>query len=60
MKNKIFVTGSEGFVGSHIVQLLIKKGFFVKALIQYNSFSSWGWLEELNKNEKKKSRNCLW
>ena len=54
MKNKIFVTGSEGFVGSHIVQLLIKKGFFVKALIQYNSFSSWGWLEELNKNEKKK------
>jgi NAD dependent epimerase/dehydratase len=54
MKNKIFVTGSEGFIGSHIVQLLIKKGFFVKALVQYNSFSSWGWLEELNLNEKKR------
>ena len=53
MKKKIFVTGAEGFIGSHVVQLLVKKNFTVKALVQYNSFGSWGWLEELNIHEKK-------
>ena len=46
---KIFITGSEGFIGSHLVELLVKKKFKVKALVQYNSFNSWGWLETLDK-----------
>ncbi len=51
---KIFVTGSEGFIGSHLVELLVKKKFKVKALVQYNSFNSWGWLENLDKSILKK------
>ena len=53
MKN-IFITGSEGFIGSHLVELLVKKKFKVKALVQYNSFNSWGWLETLDKKILKK------
>lgn len=50
----IFVTGSEGFIGSHLVEKLIKKGHKVKALIQYNSFGSIGHLEYLEKKFGKK------
>ncbi len=42
---KIFVTGAEGFIGSHLVEKLVENGFSVKALVQYNSFSSYGWLD---------------
>jgi nucleoside-diphosphate-sugar epimerase len=42
---KILVTGADGFIGSHLVEQLVSAGFVVKALVQYNSFSSWGWLE---------------
>tara|TARA_B100002019_G_scaffold208362_1_gene181074 strand:- start:1752 stop:2729 length:978 start_codon:yes stop_codon:yes gene_type:complete len=42
------VTGADGFIGSHLVELLVSKGINVKALSQYNSFNSWGWLENLN------------
>lgn len=42
---KIFITGAEGFIGSHLAEQLVKKGFNVKALVQYNSFSSYGWLD---------------
>jgi len=53
MKNtKILVTGADGFIGSHLVELLFSQGFSIKALVQYNSFNNWGWLEDLNcKNE---------
>ena len=51
---KIFVTGSDGFIGSHLVEKLIKKGHKVKALVQYNSFGSIGHLEYLDKNYKGK------
>ena len=44
-KKNIFITGSEGFIGSHLVEQLVKSGFNVKALVQYNSFSSYGWLD---------------
>lgn len=46
MKPKILVTGADGFIGSHLVEQLLFSGFDVKALVQYNSFSSWGWLDE--------------
>jgi NAD dependent epimerase/dehydratase len=41
------VTGADGFIGSHLVELLVAEGFNVKALAQYNSFNSWGWLEDV-------------
>ena len=44
---KVLVTGSEGFIGSHLVSTLVKKGHEVTALVQYNSFSNIGWLADL-------------
>jgi NAD dependent epimerase/dehydratase len=45
---KILVTGADGFIGSHLTEMLVEKGYDVKALVQYNSFNNWGWLENLN------------
>jgi NAD dependent epimerase/dehydratase len=47
MKN-VLVTGADGFIGSHLTELLVKKGYKVKALSLYNSFNSWGWLENIS------------
>jgi NAD dependent epimerase/dehydratase len=44
---KILVTGADGFIGSHLVEMLVFKGYYVKALSQYNSFNNWGWLEDV-------------
>ena len=44
----VLITGADGFIGSHLTELLVKKGFKVKALSQYNSFNNWGWLEDVN------------
>ena len=41
------VTGADGFIGSHLTELLFKQGYRVKALSQYNSFNNWGWLEDI-------------
>jgi NAD dependent epimerase/dehydratase len=49
---KILVTGSEGFIGSHLVERLIEKGARVKALVQYNSFNRWGWIDTFPENIK--------
>ena len=46
--NKVLVTGADGFIGSHLVELLVAKGYKVKALAQYNSFNHWGWLEDIS------------
>jgi len=42
---KALVTGAGGFIGSHLCEALIKKGYKVKAFVRYNSRNSWGWLE---------------
>jgi len=44
---KVLVTGSDGFIGSHLVEQLVQKGAEVRALAQYNSFNFWGWLEDV-------------
>ncbi|MEC8147392.1 MAG: NAD-dependent 4,6-dehydratase LegB [Pseudomonadota bacterium] len=41
----ILITGADGFIGSHLAEIAVQKGFKVRALCQYNSFSSWGWLD---------------
>jgi dTDP-glucose 4,6-dehydratase len=46
---KILVTGADGFIGSHVVETLVKSGHDVRAFVLYNSFSSWGWLDESDK-----------
>ena len=51
---KILVTGSEGFIGSHLTELLVKEGYEVRAMVQYNSFNNWGWLETFDEEIKKK------
>lgn len=49
LKNKnILVTGADGFIGSHLTQMLFKEKANIKALSQYNSFNYWGWLEDID------------
>lgn len=45
---KVLVTGADGFIGSHLVEYLVKQGANVKALAIYNSFNSWGWLDDVD------------
>lgn len=42
---KVLVTGADGFIGSHLTEMLLEKGYGVRALSYYNSFNDWGWLE---------------
>ena len=51
---RILVTGAEGFIGSHLIENLVSKGNKVTALILYNSFNSYGWLEHIDKSKFKK------
>ena len=48
MADKILVTGADGFIGSHLTEFLVLKGYDVKAFVLYNSFNSWGWLDHCN------------
>jgi NAD dependent epimerase/dehydratase len=47
-KVKTLVTGADGFIGSHLTELLVREGHCVRALSQYNSFNRWGWLEDID------------
>ena len=44
---KVLVTGADGFIGSHLTESLLDKGYDVKAFVYYNSFNNWGWLDTL-------------
>lgn len=48
--SQILVTGADGFIGSHLTEELIKKGYQVKAFVCYNSFNTWGWLDTLDRS----------
>lgn len=48
---KVLVTGADGFIGSHLTEHLMEKGYEVKAFTYYNSFNSWGWLDSLPKEK---------
>lgn len=45
---RALVTGGDGFIGSHLVEYLVREGYEVRALSQYNSFNYWGWLEDID------------
>lgn len=49
---KVLVTGADGFIGSHLVETLVDSGVEVRALCQYNSFGSWGWLDHSERKGK--------
>jgi NAD dependent epimerase/dehydratase len=48
---KVLVTGSDGFIGSHLVERLLDEACKVRAFVYYNSFNSWGWLDSLSKEK---------
>lgn len=50
---KVLVTGADGFIGSHLTEALLEKGYDVKAFTFYNSFNTWGWLDTFPKDKLK-------
>ena len=53
MKKKILITGAGGFIGSNLVEKLLKKNFKVTALVQYNVENDYGWLDKINFGKNK-------
>ncbi len=55
----VLVTGADGFMGSHLTEMLVREGCKVRALSLYNSFNFWGWLEDVDcKEEIELARAC--
>jgi len=53
-KTKILITGADGFIGSHLTEALVLKGYDVRAFVYYNSFNSYGWLDSIPAETKNK------
>jgi len=49
---KVLVTGADGFIGSHLAEELVRRGYNVRAFVYYNSFNSWGWLDHAPRDVK--------
>lgn len=50
---KVLVTGADGFIGSHLTEMLVRQGYDVRAFVLYNSFNSWGWLDDSTEEIKR-------
>lgn len=50
---KVLVTGADGFIGSHLTEMLLEQGYEVKAFTYYNSFNTWGWIDSFPKEKQK-------
>ena len=51
-RKRILVTGADGFIGSHLTETLVRQGYTVRAFVLYNSFNSWGWLDQCSSEVK--------
>jgi len=59
MRKKVFVTGGGGFIGSHLIEKLVKDGYSVKTIVPYNIDNSWGWLDFVENRIKNKPRTTI-
>ena len=50
---KVLITGADGFIGSHLTEYLVAQGADVRAFVYYNSFNSWGWLDQSDPHVKR-------
>ena len=53
-KRSVLITGADGFIGSHLTEILVQSGYKVRAFVYYNSFNSNGWLDTLSNETKNK------
>jgi NAD dependent epimerase/dehydratase len=49
-QKKVLVTGADGFIGSHLTEMLVREGYDVRAFVMYNSMNSWGWLDRTSED----------